>query len=388
MEGLNMLFRNKSFKIILSAFLVVLSLKCYSSVTKDSVTLYTPYTRVAVSPGESIDFTVDAINNTMQMQNVDIFPEGMPRGWNYTLKAGTWNISQISILPGERKNLSFKADVPLKVNKGSYRFRLLAGNNGVLPITVTVTEQGTFKTEFKADQTNMQGNSSAAFTFNPTLKNLTSDKQLYALMAEAPRGWNVSFKFNYQLVTSVNVEANNSANITVEIKPPQGIEAGTYKIPVSAATASTSATTVLEVVITGSYGMELSTPTGLLSTSITAGDSKRVELSITNTGSSELTDVALEFSAPINWDITFDPKKIDKIQPGKVAKAFATIKADKKAIAGDYVTNIDSKTPEVSSKISLRVSVETPLLYGWVGILVILAALGSIYYLFRKYGRR
>jgi uncharacterized membrane protein len=234
----------------------------------------------------------------------------------------------------------------------------------------------------------MQGNANSSFTFNTDLKNRTPDKQLYALMAEAPRGWNVSFKSSYQPLTSINIEANVSQPIIIDIKPPDRIEAGTYKIPVIAATNTTSATLVLEVVITGSYNIELTTPTGLLSTSITAGDMKRVELQINNTGSSELTDINLTFSAPLNWDVTFDPKKVDKLQPGKVAQVFATIKADRKAIAGDYVTTIESKTPEVSSKISFRISVETPMLWGWVGVLIIIVALGSVYYLFRKYGRR
>ena len=66
----------------------------------------------------------------------------------------------------------------------------------------------------------------------------------------------------------------------------------------------------------------------------------------------------------------------------------ATIQADDKAIPGDYVTNITAQTPEVSSSVSLRISVKTPLLWGWLGILIILVTLGLIYYLFRKYGRR
>ena len=134
--------------------------------------------------------------------------------------------------------------------------------------------------------------------------------------------------------------------------------------------------------------MELSTPTGLLSTDITAGDTKRVELVVNNTGSAVLSDISFEFSAPLNWDVTFDPKNIEVLQPGKTDRVYATIKADKKAIPGDYVTNIDAKTPEVSSRAAFRISVETPILWGWIGILIILAALGSVYYLFRKYGRR
>lgn len=83
-----------------------------------------------------------------------------------------------------------------------------------------------------------------------------------------------------------------------------------------------------------------------------------------------------------------DPKQIDKLQAGKAAQVFATIKAHKKAIPGDYVTIIDAKTPEVSSKVSFRISVETPMLWGWIGVLIIIVALGGVYYLFRKYGRR
>ncbi len=136
----------------------------------------------------------------------------------------------------------------MKVNKGIYRFRVVAGGFYSLPLTVVVSEQGTFKTEFTTEQPNMEGQSTATFTFNANLKNRTADKQLYALMANAPRGWNVTFKSSYQQVTSVNVEANATQAITIEIKPPEKIEAGKYKIPVSATTNTTSANLDLEVV--------------------------------------------------------------------------------------------------------------------------------------------
>jgi len=378
----------KWLSILLSPLFGIWSLSCSAASVKDSVLLYTPCTKISVAPGESIDFTIDAINNSKELQNVDISIDGMPRGWTYILKSGTWNIGQVSILPGEKRSFSLRLDVPLKVNKGSYKFKVMAGGNVSLPIVVVVSEQGTFKTEFTSEQQNMQGNANSSFTFNTNLKNRTPDKQLYALIADLPRGWTVSFKSSYQPLTSINVDPNVSVPVLIEVKPPERIPAGSYKIPVSATTNATSASLVLEVVITGSYNIELTTPSGLLSTKITAGDTKRVELAINNTGSSELNEVKLEFSAPINWDVTFDPKTVEKLQPGKIAQVFATIKADKKAIPGDYVTTIEAKTPEVSSKISFRISVETRLLWGWVGVFIIIVALGSVYYLFRKYGRR
>ncbi len=101
-----------------------------------------------------------------------------------------------------------------------------------------------------------------------------------------------------------------------------------------------------------------------------------------------LSDVQLTHAAPVNWEVTFEPKKIESILAGREATVTATIKADKKAIPGDYVTNLEARTPEASSKASFRMSVKTPMLLGWIGVLVIAAAIGTVWYLFRKYGRR
>lgn len=380
--------KKKWFRLFLTLSLGIVCLIGYAAELAERVTLYTPYTKISVPPGESIDYAVDVINNTKELKNVEISVSGVPNGWNYNLKSGGWTIGQLSILPGERKSLSLKVEVPLKVNKGNYRFKVLAGEAEALPLIINISEQGTFKTEFTTGQPNMQGNVNSTFTFNANLRNQTADKQLYALMADAPRGWNVIFKSNYQQVTSVNSEPNSTQQVTIEIKAPEKTAAGKYKIPVRAATNSSAADLELEVVVTGSYSMELTTPTGLLSTDLTAGETKQLELVVNNTGSSELSDIKPEYSAPVNWSVTFDPKKIDKLSAGATTRIYATIKADKKAIPGDYVTNIETKTPEVSSKVSFRISVETPLLWGWVGVLIIIAALGSVYHLFRKYGRR
>jgi uncharacterized membrane protein len=179
---------------LLTSFLLwLLSLSIYATVESDSIILYTPYTKIAVPPGQSVEYSIDLINKGTGVVNVDVVLKGLPGSWNYTLKAGGFNIRELSVLPNEKKTINLKVDVPMRVNKGSYHFQLKAGSLSLLPLTITVSEKGEYKTEFTTDQANMQGNNTATFTFQAVLKNRTADQQLYALMTNQPRGWNIVF---------------------------------------------------------------------------------------------------------------------------------------------------------------------------------------------------
>ena len=353
----------------------------------NNVVLYSPYTKISVSPGESINYSIDLINNGSEIYNENISLSGLPSSWKYDIKSGSWNIKQLAVLPNEKKNFSLTVNVPLKINRGNYNFLVSAGE-AKLPLSIIVAQQGTYQSEFTTDQPNMQGNSKANFTFSTTLKNQTADQQLYALMADAPRGWNVIFKANYKQATSAPVAPNASENISVDITAPSNVKAGTYKIPVIATTGSTSAQLEFEVVITGSYRIELTTPQGLLSKDITAGDTRKLELVVLNTGSAELKDIQLSANKPIDWEVSFEPSKLDRLAPGDKANVTAVLKASRQALPGDYVTKITARAPEADTTTDFRISVKTPMITGWIGVVVILAALGAVYYLFRKYGRR
>ncbi|WP_455586319.1 COG1470 family protein [Bacteroides sp.] len=374
------------FLVVLLGLFPVGNTQASDSVSKN-VVLYSPYTKISVSPGESINYSVDLINNSSEICNENISLNGLPSNWKYDIKSGGWNIKQLAVLPNDKKNFNLTVNVPLKVNRGSYNFLVSAGE-AKLPLTIIVSQQGTYQSEFTTTQPNMQGNSKSNFTFNTTLKNQTADQQLYALMADAPRGWNVIFKPNYKQATSAQIEANASQNITVEITPAANTEAGTYKIPVRAVTKSTSAELTLEVAVTGTFQMELTTPKGLLSSDITAGDTKRIDLEIVNTGSSMLKDIQLTSRKPSDWEVSFEPSKIDMLKAGDTANVTAILKASSKALPGDYVVTVDAKTPEINANAQFRIAVKTPLIWGWMGVFIIVVAIGVVYYLFRKYGRR
>jgi uncharacterized membrane protein len=375
-------------RLLLSTVLGIIILQNLTAQTKDSLELYTPYTKISISPGKSVSYSIDVINNGSQTRNEVITISNIPRSWDYTLTAGGYNISKLATLPGEKKTLSLKVEVPYKVKKGNYTFYAKAGSNVRLPMTINVSTAGSSESELTSDQRNMEGTSKSNFSFRADLKNQTPGKQQYALMANAPRGWTVAIKPSGRQATSTEVEASGSKNITYDVKPPASVKAGKYKIPVKAVSGSTTAQLEFEVVITGTYEMAFNTPNGLLSTRMTAGDEKKVELNVKNTGSAALENLELSAVKPKNWEATFEPQKIELLEPGKTETVYAVINADKKAIPGDYITRITAKTPEVNSDLSFRVSVKTPILMGWLGILIIIVALGGVFYLFKKFGRR
>jgi uncharacterized membrane protein len=383
-----MSMRKTNFILLLVLGGLITSLSGYASEIEKKATLYTPFTKISVPPGEAINFNIDFINNGDQIQTADILLSGLSSKWEYSLKSGNWTVNQLSVLPGERKSLTLNVKVPLQINKGSYPFRVIAQGCDTLHLFVAVSEQGTYKSEFSCEQFNMQGNTKSTFTYNAVLKNQTADEQVYALVADAPRGWTVNFKPDYKQATSVTVAANATKNVSIEVTPPATVAAGTYSIPLRASTNTTSADLTIEAVITGTYGVELTTPKGLLSTSLTAGENKKIELDVKNTGSAELKDIKLSATSPVDWSVTFEPSQITRLNAGESVRVIASIKASSKAIVGDYMTRMEAKTPEATSTAEFRVSVKASLLAGWLGILIIVIAVGSVVFLFRKYGRR
>jgi uncharacterized membrane protein len=378
-------------KQILTQFFLSLLIVIVSSsqaAIAQSLRLYTPYPHITVPQGEAIDYTIDLINNGSSIATAEVVVEGLPEGWKQTLRSGGWNAQAISVLPHEKKSLDLKIELPYDIEKKAYTFRVVARGHSVLPITVEVSEKGTVKTVFTADQGNMQGHATSDFNFRTKLENQTGEKQLYALSSQAPRGWTVVFKPNYQQATSVEIEPGQSKDIQVEVKAPYNVKAGKYTIPVVASTGSSTARLDLEVDISGTYGIELTTPDGRLSEKITAGRKKNIELEVRNSGSIDLKSVRMSANKPQGWEVTFTPDTIPLIAAGESAKVTAQVRAYEKSIPGDYVLNLTAQTPEATSTAAFRMSVKTPMLWGWLGILIILGVIGTMVYLFRKYGRR
>jgi uncharacterized membrane protein len=241
---------------------------------------------------------------------------------------------------------------------------------------------------FTAKLMNIEAATNETFHYNTTLHNGSGSAHVYELKADLPVGWMIAFKVDGSQVTSINMDAGKTQDIAIEINPTATADPKKYAIPIKATSGAETLPLNLEAVVKGSYGMTLSTPTGRLSDDVTSGSEKELQLVIQNTGTLPLKDLQITSQLPTGWESSFDPANIKQLEPGKTINVKANLKVPDKTIAGDYAATFTATNSNTNAPIAFRLMVKTSLLSDWIGVLVILLAIGIVYYLIRKYGRR
>lgn len=241
---------------------------------------------------------------------------------------------------------------------------------------------------FTARLINIEAAAKDPFRFSTSLHNGTGATQIYELRVAAPQGWMALFRTEGTQVAALKLDSGKTQEISLELTASPTAKPGKYSVPVSAVSGTDSLRLDLEAVVKGNYSLELSTPSGRLSDDITEGRSKAIQLVVKNTGTLPLNDLEFSSQTPTQWSATFDPAKIERLDPGDSREIKATLNVPDKTIAGDYMTTFTAKDSNTNASAVFRMTVKTSLLSGWIGILVILAGLWVVYYLIRKYGRR
>jgi len=246
----------------------------------------------------------------------------------------------------------------------------------------------TGKSGFTATLMNIEAATNETFRYATTLHNGSSNAHVYEIQAKLPLGWMIIYRVGGSQVSSVNVDAGKTQDIAIEINATENTAPNKYKIPVKAISGSDTLSLNLEAVVKGSYSMSLTTPSGRLSDEVTSGSHKELKLAVKNLGTLPLNDLDISSQLPANWESSFDPVKIKQLEPGKTIEIAVSLKVPDKTIAGDYAATFTAKNANANAPITFRILVKTSLLSGWIGVLVILLAIGIVYYLIRKYGRR
>jgi uncharacterized membrane protein len=358
------------------------------AVAAQGLSLTTPFTGVKVSPGGTVTFDLKVKTTSPARINLEV--SGVPSGWTASLHGGGFVVSSIETNGTDATEVRLDVDVPADAT-GTRRITVAASDASSreeLPLDITVEAAAGGEVTMDTDIPARRGPASSTFSFSLTVHNGTESDLTYTAVADGPPGWTVKAEPTGQSqAVSATVNAGSQAGLTVTVNPADDATAGTYKINVTATVGSQQVPLELSVEVTGNYKLAFAQDQ-VLSARGASGGATEVTLSITNTGSAPVTAVKMTATKPTDWNVTFDKDTIESIDAGATVDVKAQITPSGDAIAGDYNLTFNAKGAEASTDASFRFTVEASLLGAILGGALIIAAVGGLLWVFRRYGRR
>lgn len=356
-----------------------------------ATTISTPYLAMTVQAGQTVDIGF-SVKDTVA-QRLDLSVEGLPAGWKASILGGGRPVSAILTDPENPASLELQVTVPQDAEEKDYPVTVVcraAGATTSLPITLKVSKAEGGTSQLTAEYEALRGPADATYTFSLTLKNSTLDERTYNISAVGPDNWDLVLtpSGQTQQTPTVSVDSKGSQNLTLKATPPSDVEIGTYELMVTAAGGGETVSVPLQIEITGTYKLTMTTPDGNLNAKVKAGKASRVQFVVVNSGTGPLRDVQFTATPPANWNVTFEPRVIDLLPPNQQQTVVAEFKPADNAIAGDYVVSMSAKADQATAQSDIRVTVNTSTLWGVVGVLIAIAAIAILGFVFRRYGHR
>ena len=366
---------------------------------KEPFEMVMAYTNVTVGPGQEFEMDAEVINPRKATVQVNVKVDSLPDGWTagFHSRYPSFPVAGIMVQGNKNTTLEFKVKLPDDVEPGDYQVAVTAQDGKgekvektTLSLSVSAKKVDTGGLKMESQYPVLSGTSDQTFKFGIDLKNETDNPLTTALAAQAPPGWLVRIKpqFEDTQISSIALKKDSSETLSVEIQPPQLGAPGDYPIVVKARSGGFSAEADLKVTLSGTRELNMGTATGRLNAAVTAGEQSQVDFLIGNSGTAPLNNLSFITSKPDQWEVNFKPDKVDSLNPGEVREVKMEITAPDRAVAGDYMLAVTTNSPESSKSIDFRVTVSTPTIWGWIGAFIVAAVVLALAAVFIRLGRR
>jgi uncharacterized membrane protein len=355
--------------------------------------LLTDYPAVSVRPGTTSTVNLRLQNYNMSPERLALSVAGVPAGWTATLVGGGQPIAAAMPATNASVTLELRLDLPKDAPVGTTNLTVSAkgGTTSLdLPIAVTLAKDLPAKLTLTPQLPDLRGNPKSSFEYQLSIKNDSGKKLTVALGADAPQNFDATFTEQYgsQELSAVPIDAGQSKDVKLKVRPPSTVAAGKYKVTARVAAEDANVTTDLGLEVNGQPKIDLAGRDGVLSAKATAGVETPITIVLTNSGDAAAEDITLSGTTPSGWKVTFDPKSVDKIAPSDTKEVQAMITPPEKAIAGDYVTTLRANWRGDSAQASFRVGVTTSTIWGIYGVGLIGVALLVLVGAVARFGRR
>jgi uncharacterized membrane protein len=217
-------------------------------------------------------------------------------------------------------------------------------------------------------------------------------EKTFDITVDYPTGWIAAVASGSTEAPAINLKFNSGESLNLMAIPLVKQQPGEYDMKVTFKSAVESDTLEGSIeftaVITATYEISLTTKTGRLSTELTSGKDNHYKLIVTNNSSTSVENITLSSTEPEGWQVNFDKKTIESIEAGANMEIDAVINPPEKTIAGDYMLTFNASSENSNSSIDLRATVETPTIWGIVGIGIIVVVIIGVAVIFARLGRR
>jgi uncharacterized membrane protein len=355
--------------------------------------LMTDYPAVTVRPGTTSNIPLRLQNYGLGPEQYQLSVTGVPSGWTATLLGGGQPVAAAMPAPDASVALQLRLEVPANAKLSEQTLTVKAegqGNQASLPLAVALAKELPAKLTVSSKLPSLRGSPKSNFEYALTIKNDSGRNLVASFAAEAPPNFETSFTEAYgsQELSSIPIEAGQSRDIKLKVRPPSTIDAGHFPVRVTVNAEDASAKIDLALDVVGQPQLQVSGRDGLLSARAVAAQQSSIPVVVTNTGTAPAENIALAASAPSGWKVTFEPATIDRLVPGKDAEVQALVTPSEKSLAGDYMTSISATSRGETASSQFRITVATSTVWGIAGAGVIGIALLLMLGAVARFGRR
>ncbi len=250
--------------------------------------------------------------------------------------------------------------------------------------------------EIKPTYPKMESSAGASLTFEVELDYTGDNPKVFDLQPRAPSGWQVYINPRYDTNTKISsIRLDPAAGPGTTINVVAGVplfplpDPGEYNISLTASSGTVKSSANLTAVVIPKYDLRLGSATGQISTTAQPGKDDIFAIKVQNLGTAPINNIQFSSTQPEGWTVSFIPDKVDSLAAFDDKSVDVNIQPDAKTAAGDYEISLSASGAQtLIPPISIRVTVESPNAWAWVGVALIFIVVVGLIVGFMRFTRR
>jgi uncharacterized membrane protein len=223
-----------------------------------------------------------------------------------------------------------------------------------------------------------------------------TDPRAFELRTTVPKGWEAYITPQWEKEKKISALRLNpgfsfgdKTRLVVSAPFYPLPEPGEYPVTLEVSSDDLKATAELTAVITARYNLLIAPASGLYNMDAKSGKDNIYSIEIGNLGTAPIDNIKFSPTKPEGWTVDFTPEKIDLLEAFDSQVVDVNIKPPQDSIAGDYQIKLRASGEQASTEeMTIRVTVESPPTWQWVGVAIIVIVIAALIFIFMRFSRR